>query len=302
MSGAALAAALAAFRGAPGPALAPRAPGVGLAVAVIAAAMTFLAALALALGLGAGRLAADWSGAGAEAATLYVAASEPDAVEAQARAALDVLRTAPGVRSVRLVEVEEQRALLAPWLGADISLDALPLPLVIEIEADRAALDRPALEARLAAEAPGAVFDDHAAWRAPLVEAGRRLQLAAGAILAALGLVLAAALALAAGAAVAAGAGTVETLRLVGARDGFIAGAFVRPLLRRAALAAGLGALLAAALLLLLPSRAETQALAFSPRPEGWGWLSLAAPPLAAVAVAWAAAGLAARGALRRWS
>lgn len=298
----ALAARLAALRGPAGPALAPRAPGVARAVGVIAAAIAFLAALTLALGLGAGQLASDWSGAGAQAATLYVVAAEPDAVEAQARAALDVLRTAPGVRSVRLVEVEEQQALLAPWLGADISLDALPMPLVIEIEADRDALDRPALEARLATAAPGAVFDDHAAWRAPLVEAGRRLQLAAAAILAALVLALAAALALAAGAAVAAGAGAVETLRLVGARDRFIAGAFVRPLVRRTALAACLGVLLAVALLLALPPRAATQALAFSPRPEGWSWLVLLVPPAAAAAIAWAAAALAARSALRRRS
>ncbi|MBP7240486.1 cell division protein FtsX [Amaricoccus sp.] len=282
--------------------LAPPTPAAGVAVTLLAGILVFLAALAAALGLSAARVAGEWSGPEAAAATLFVMASDEAAVEAQARAALDVLRTAPGVLSVRLIELDEQRALLAPWLGSEVALDGLPLPLLIEVEADRDALDRTALEARLAAGAPGAVFDDHAAWRAPLVAASRRMGLASVAILGALAAALAAALALAAGASVAANGAAVATLRLVGARDRLIGAAFARPLLLRAAAGAALGGVAAIVLLLLMPARGAGDTLGLGMRPSGWEWVAILLVPPAGLAIAWAAGALAVRRALRRWS
>ncbi|MBP7003606.1 cell division protein FtsX [Amaricoccus sp.] len=282
--------------------LAPPARAAGLSVTLLAGILVFLAALAGALGLSAARVAGEWSGPGASAATLFVVAADEADMEAQARAALAVLRDAPGVRSVRLVELDEQRALLAPWLGSEVALDGLPLPLLIEVEADRDALDRPALEARLATEAPGAVFDDHAGWRGPLVAASRRMGLASVAILAALAAAMAAALALAAGSSVAASGDAVATLRLVGARDRLIVAAFVRPLLRRAAIGAALGGLAAVAILLAMPARGSGDTLGLGMRPAGWEWLAILLAPPVGAAIAWAAATRAVRRALRRWS
>ena len=159
--------------------------------------------LALALALAAGRLAASWEGELADTATLQVIAPE-DGIEEQARAALNVLRTTPGVRSVRMVDLAEQEKLLEPWLGPDIPVESLPLPLLIEVATDRDRLNPESLALRLEAEAPGAVFDDHAAWRQPLIATAERLRIFALGCLGLMALALAAVLGLAAHAAIAA--------------------------------------------------------------------------------------------------
>ena len=161
----------------------PRATQPLSTVAILTALIAFGAVLALALAVAATRLADGWKAELADAATLQIFAPEEE-IESQARAALDVLRATPGVQSVRMVDLSEQERLLEPWLGPDIPVESLPLPLLIEVEADRAALDQAALLVRLQAEAPGAVFDDHAAWREPLVATAGRLRTGA---LAALG-------------------------------------------------------------------------------------------------------------------
>jgi len=281
--------------------VAPAGPGSALSIGFVSGALAFFAVLALALALAAGRLAETWSEELADSATLHVFAAE-DVVEAQARAALEVLRTTPGIKSVRIVEPAEQRALLAPWFGSDAALDALPLPLLIEVATDRDRLDRESLELRLAAEAPAATFDDHAAWRAPLVVTAERLRLFAFACVGLMALALAVVLSLAAGAAVASNAQVIQTLRLVGARDSFISGAFTRRFTRYALAGAAAGAALGIGLVALLPPASEEGFFLVGIGLRGWGWLAPLAVPPAAAAVAWAATRVAARRQLRRWS
>jgi cell division transport system permease protein len=271
------------------------------AVGLLAATLAFFAALALALALAAARLAASWQDELAETATLQIFAPEA-AMEEQARAALNVLRSTPGVRGVRMIDVAEQEKLLEPWLGPDVAADSLPLPLMIEVATDRAELNAADLELRLQAEAPGAVFDDHAAWRQPLVAAAERLRLFGFGCLGLLALALAAVLGLAARGAVAASGTAIRTLRLVGARDGYIAGAFTRPLALRAAAGALAGTGLGAALLAALPSASEQGFFLVAIGPSGWHWLAPLAIPPAATAIAWLAARRAVRRGLRRWS
>jgi cell division transport system permease protein len=270
------------------------------APAFLAAALAFLAVLALALALAAGRLAEDWSGELADTATLQIFAPET-AMEEQARAALGVLRSTPGVRAVRMIDVAEQERLLEPWLGPGAA-EGLPLPLMIEVATDRAALDARGLELRLAAEAPGAVFDDHAAWRRPLVVTADRLRLFAFACLGLLALALAAAAGLAAEAAAAANGQVIETLRLVGARDGWIARAFSRRIMVRAATGAAVGTALGAALLAALPRTSEQGFFLVAIGPVGWHWLAPLAVPAGAAAAAWIGARRGARRTIRRWS
>jgi cell division transport system permease protein len=279
----------------------PRGATAGLSIGFVAAAMAFFAVLALALALAAGRLASSWSEELANAATLQVFA-DPEAVESQARAALNVLRTTPGVQSVRIIEVEEQRALLEPWFGPGVALDDLPLPLLIEVITDRDRLDRESLALRLEAEAPGAVFDDHAAWRAPLVATAERLRVFAFACLGLIALALAAVLSLAATAAIAANGQVIRTLRLIGARDGFIAAAFTRRFAVQATLGAAVGTAAGMILLALLPRASEQGFFLVGIGLQGLHWLApLAVPPVCG-AVAWVATRLAAARNLRRWS
>jgi cell division transport system permease protein len=282
-------------------AVVPRGAQPALSVGFLAAVIAFFAVLALALALAAGRLADSWRGELADTATLQVLGTGPG-IEAQARAALEVLRTTPGVRSVRMVDLAEQERLLEPWLGPDVPIESLPLPLMIEIETDRDRLNQESLILRLQADAPGAVYDDHAAWRQPLIATADRLRLFALACLGLLALALAAVLGLAAHAAIAASRGAIQTLRLVGARDGFISRAFTRRFTASAVLGALAGTGAGLVLLALLPQASEQGFFLVGIGLVGWHWLLPAVIPPAAGAVAWMATRLAMWRGLRRSS
>ncbi len=262
-----------------------------------AAAMAVLAVFAMAASFAAGQVAARWSEALARTATVRVSAPAGQ-LEAQAAAALEVLRTTPGVASARRLTRAEEEALLAPWLGADLPLDALPVPALIEVVEAPGGLDAPGLSARLAGEAPGAVFDDHTRWRAPLVEAAGRLRAMGLVALALIGGAMAAMVALAAQSALAANAGVIATLRLVGARDAWIARAFVRRFTLRALGGALAGTAAGMAAVAALP-RGGGDGLLAGLGFRGAEWLWPLAIPLAAAAVAFAATRFAAFRVLR---
>lgn len=253
-----------------------------------AAAMAFLAVFALALSMASGQLAERWSQTLAQTATLRISAP-PGQIAAQTTAVLEVLRTTPGIASTRVLEPDEQRALLAPWFGPDLPVEALALPRLIEIIEAPSGFDAVGLRMRLAAEAPGAVLDDHTRWRRPLVQAAGGMRMLAVLSVALIAGTMAAMIALAASASLAANAQVIGVLRLVGAQDRFIARAFVRRFALRGFLGAALGTALAIAGLLLLPSAQEDDGFLSGLGFAGAGWLvPLIIPPLAGL-VAWAA-------------
>lgn len=245
--------------------------------------MAFLAVFALALSLAAGRLADRWSDALERTATIRLAAPE-DQKDVQTKAVLDILATTTGVASARALSDEEQRALLEPWFGPDLPLDALPLPRLIEITEGDPGYDGEGLRQRLAAEAPGAVLDDHTRWRRPLAVAASRLRLLGLLSIALIGTATAAMITLAASAALAANAQVIKVLRLVGARDSYIARAFVRRFTLRALGGAAIGTVLGMIGIALLPSTDTAGGFLTGLGFEGMGWLwPLTLPPLAAV-------------------
>ena len=189
-----------------------------------------------------------------------------------------------------MVDLAEQEQLLEPWLG----------PEVADREPAAAADDRGArptatrstpqgLGQRLASEAPGAVFDDHAAWRLPLVATAERLRLLRAGVPRAHRAGARPRVGLAAQAAVAANGAVIRTLRLVGARDGFIARGFTRRLtLRALGRGARSGRRRAIVLLALLPRGERAGLLPGRDRACGLAlagrrWLV----PAAAAAIAW---------------
>jgi cell division transport system permease protein len=220
------------------------------------AAMAFLAVFALALSLAATRLADRWQAELAGTATLRIAAP-PAELEAQTRAALRVLEQTPGVADARSLSDDEQISLLEPWFGRDLPLDALPLPRLIEFREVPPGYDREGLRLRLAAEAPGAVLDDHSRWRRPLVEAAERLRTLGFLSIGLIGLVVAALITLAATSALAANRKVIRVLRLVGARDAYITRAFVRRFTLRAVAGAAAGTLVGMVVVAALPSGGE---------------------------------------------
>lgn len=219
-----------------------------------AGAMTFLAVFALALSLASGRLASRWAAALDRTATVRISAPQ-DQMAAQTKAVLGVLSTTPGIAGARALTTAESTKLLEPWFGPDLPLTDLPLPQLIEVTETGTGYDAEGLRQRLSAEAPGAILDDHLRWRRPMAEAAGRMRLLGLLSIALIGLTMAAMITLAANAALAANAQVIRVLRLVGARDTYIARAFVRRFTLRAATGAAVGTVLGMVGVALLPAQ-----------------------------------------------
>ncbi|MEL7104278.1 MAG: FtsX-like permease family protein [Pseudomonadota bacterium] len=252
------------------------------------AAMAFLAVFALAFAMSTGRLADRWDGALAQTATIRLSAPQGQ-VDAQIEAALAILDQTPGVASARVMSQAEQADLLSPWFGPDLPLDLLPVPRLIEITETEAGFDAEGLRFRLAGEAPGAVLDDHTRWRRPLVEAASRLRTLGIVSLVLIGGVMAAVITLAAGAALSANAQIIGVLRLVGARDVYIARAFVRRFTLRALAGALAGTVAGMAVIWLMPSAGGDASFLTGLGFRGLEWVwPLLIPVLAGVVAFWA--------------
>lgn len=264
-----------------------------------AGAMAFLTVFALALSMAAGRVADRWSEELARTSTLRISAPAGQ-VAAQTRAALALLETTPGVAAAHALSAQEQAALLEPWFGPGLALDQLPIPQLIEIVEEGSGFDPVGLRARLQAEVPGAVLDDHTRWRRPLVKAAMRLRALGWLSIGLIGAATGAMITLAASAALAANAQVIRVLRLVGAQDGYIASAFVNRFALRAFGGALGGTLAGMAAIALMPRTGEAGGFLTGLGFHGAGWLwPLLIPPLAAL-VAYLATRAAALGTLRR--
>jgi cell division transport system permease protein len=243
-------------------------------------AMAFLAVFALALSLAAGRVADRWGNELAQSSTLRISAPAGE-VATQTEAALNVLRTTPGIVDARALSLDEQRALLTPWFGPDLPIQDLPLPQLIDITETDEGYDAAGLRLRLAAEAPAAVLDDHARWRKPLIDAAGRLRILGWAAILLIAAASAAMVTLAANAALAANAQVIAVLRLVGAKDSYIASAFVRRFALRALTGAAFGTLVGIVALVVVPSANEAGGFLTDLSIQGIGWLWVVLiPPL----------------------
>ena len=250
-----------------------------------AAAMAFLAVFALALSLAADRLADRWSDALAKGATLRISAA-PEELDAQVAAALTVLETTPGIASARVLSDDEQRQLLEPWLGPDMPVETLRVPQLIAVSETSDGFDAGGLRLRLAAEVPGAVLDDHARWRKPLLSAAGGLRWLGWVALLLIAGTTAAMVTLAANAALAANAQIIAVLRLVGAKDAYIAAAFVRRFTLRALGGAAAGTLLGMVAITLMPDTGDTGGVLTGLGFKGIDWVWPLIVPILAAAVA----------------
>ncbi len=263
-----------------------------------AGAMAFLAVFALALSMATGRLADRWGSELARSSTIRISAPEGQ-LAAQTAAALRILETTGGVAQARALDADEQRALLEPWFGPDLPVDTLPIPQLIEVIEEGDGFDAGGLRLRLSAEVPGAVLDDHTRWRRPLVSAATRLRMLGILSILLIGAATAAMITLAANAALAANTQVIGVLRLVGARDTYIAQAFVRRFTLRALIGAAVGTALAGLAVFLLPAAQEEGGFLTGLGFRGWQWLWLLVIPPLAASVAFGATQAAARKTLK---
>lgn len=266
-----------------------------------AASMAFLAVFALALTLASDRLADRWAQELAQTSTVRIVAP-PALRAAQTQTVLQILDTTAGVASARLLDDAEQQALLAPWFGPDLDLSALPVPSLIEVVQDSDGVDATGLRLRLEAEVPTAVFDDHEAWRAPLVNAAHRLRLLGWLCAALITLSVGAMVTLAAHASLAANAQVIQVLRLVGATDDYIAQAFIRRFSLRALIGAAIGTALAMIAVFALPAASDQAGLLTGLGFQRAQWLLPCIIPFVAAGVAFGATRLAAQRTLKELS
>ncbi len=262
--------------------------------AFASAAMAFIAVFALTLSLAVGRLADYWSLDLARTATVQIVA-EGDNLTAQTEAALRVLRTSPGIESAEIIDKSEQLALLEPWLGSNLPTDTLPIPLMIDVRYSADSPDINSLLLRLEAEAPGASYDDHSEWRAPVLEASQRLRLMVALSLALTAIITVIIVVLSAHSALASNQTIIRTLRLLGARDSYIARAFVRRITMRATFGAVLGMVLAMLVVFSFPAQPESNGLLSGMSLSGADWIYPIFVPVLVGISAFATSRLAAR-------
>lgn len=249
-----------------------------------AAAMAFLAVFVLALALSAGRQASTWEASLSDTATVRISAPA-EMAEAQAETVEIILSQTPGIGETRRLSEDEQALLLQPWFGSDLALADLRLPILIDVSLTGDGPDTIGLRQRLAAEAPGAVYDDHGRWRAPMVDAARGLRSLSLVALILIASVTGVTVALAASAAISANGQVIDVLRLVGAEDSYITRAFTRRFTLRT-LAGATGGLVAGLIAVALIPTVTGGGLASNVGFRGGEWLWPLLVPIIAAGLA----------------
>ncbi|MBM7066328.1 ABC transporter permease [Actibacterium sp. 188UL27-1] len=192
----------------------PTSGPVGVITALGAAALSLPMVIALVLGGSDGPVTATAQVPDGIATVRLPAAAEA----AQIETVLARIDQMPGVAASRTLPETDRAALLAPWLGADLPMQDLPLPILIDLSLSQG-FDPATAQEVLTRIAPAAVLHLHAD-----PGSSPRPPDARGWYLALIPLVLAfsALIALAAQTALAMHVDTMATLRLIGAKDSYI--------------------------------------------------------------------------------
>ncbi|MCE2918910.1 MAG: cell division protein FtsX [Alphaproteobacteria bacterium] len=250
-----------------------------LLVALIAA-MALFATCALAGHEAVSQMAKRWQQGANAAVTVQI----PNPTPARMEAALGALRALPAVREAQAVDPGRMAELLRPWLG-DVA--GLPLPGVIELRLADLAADPVLIGDRVAEAVPGAVTEAHGVFVARLAAVARALSAAALMVVLLVAVVGASVVVLAVRAGIAARRDSVMVLHMLGAADRDIAGRFARRTAWLALLGAILGVGLAAGVVWALLQLAGPMLPEIAT--QDLPLLGLAAIPLSAALIAWAA-------------
>ncbi len=194
----------------------------------LTALMTFLCLLSVTASMSLTRMADRWTTGLENTLTVEIPNSDDQAV--LTAKVLSALRTAPGIKSAKLMDQNDMNELLKPWLGsAAESMKDLPLPALITIElktrTDKVVgtINRVVQEA-----APTAQIDAHEQWLTDLLRFTGTLKLVAILIMLAIGLVTSLTVAGAVRSRMAIHHTELELLHIMGADDSYITGQFQR--------------------------------------------------------------------------
>ncbi len=209
--------------------------------------LVFLATLAFAAGMFLSSAGDAWRQNLSGTLTVQIPVSDGSDRRERVEAAAELLRTTPGIVSVRPIPDSEIAVLLEPWLGKQVLGLDLPVPDLIDVSVVRGAdIDIAALSARLARVAPGAVVDDHAIWLRRLTEFTRIAETVSFAVMIVILISAVATVIFTTRTGLAIHSDVVEVLHLIGAQDSYVARQFQQHTLRLASAGAAVGFLLGA--------------------------------------------------------
>jgi len=254
--------------------------------------MVFLSALVLAVALVLESAIDRWQLAHSVQLTVEV---PPSADQAALERVLATLRAVPGVVEAAPVGQQRIAELLQPWIGDDLELSNLPLPVLIDVRlATPGALDIAAMQAILGEVQAGVRVDDGRRWLEPVRATASALQVVSGLVLV---LIVAASIITVifmTRTGLAVHRDTIGVLHQVGARDSFVAGQFQRHAFRLALWGGVPGALLAALCLVVIERLAGGLDAPLLPELAlgGGGWIAIAVLPLVAAVISVATARL----------
>ena len=193
--------------------------------------LVFLATLAFAVVMFLASASEYWRQSISGTLTVQVAVGPEQTT--RTRAAIDLLRTIPGIATVRKVSDSDIERLMEPWLGGSTKALDLPLPTLIDAQIEAGEkLDMAALVARLEQAVPGTRVDDHAVW---LQRLSKFAAVAEGVVIVVIGVILFSAITtviFTTRTGLAIHHDVVEVLHLIGAHDSYVAQQFQAHALR----------------------------------------------------------------------
>jgi cell division transport system permease protein len=200
----------------------------GRALVAIVAIMTFLASLTIGSVMLIYRSANEWRSEVAREVTIQVRPMPGRNLDADVDRATAIAKGISGIGGVRAMSKQESAQLLAPFMGAALSLDELPVPRMIVIALGSASADLAQLRRALSTEVPSANLDDHRGWVDHMRAMADSAVVGGAAILVLMLIATVLSVSFATRGAMATNRQVIEVLHFIGARNAFIARHFQR--------------------------------------------------------------------------
>ena len=196
--------------------------------------------------------------------------------------ALSILRTTPGVIGASVLTDEQMSDLMAPWVGADVSITSLPVPKLIDVAVD--SKHPPFLEQLkrdLAAYVPEATMDSHRIWLTELIKLSQNILKLIFFILGLLTLTIAFTVSYTTRATLKIHESVIKLVHMIGAKDLYITNRYAWHNFKYALTGGILGTICAAPLLwVIILFFQGTSASIFQIHFSVWQWFILAGLPV----------------------
>lgn len=243
----------------------------------LVAFMVYLAALSLVSVMVAHKITARWDQGLSGRLTVQVPPPDPVIsradMEAYVSAVYESLIDTPGIAHAEVLPDEQIKALLEPWLGAEVIDDSLPLPALIAVSTESGTpLDLGALAVRLERIAPGATIDDHQQWLGNVLDLAETIETIAAMVVFAVSFCAVITVIFVTRTGLAIHRQVIDLLHLIGAQDSYIARQFQGHALRLGFVGGALGVVLALFTVVLIGYLLErTQSGLLPSLSLGWG-------------------------------